>query len=107
VSFRISYEGGEAVIRVDGLFDAEAAAKLRAILRAESALPAPSAIIDFNKARDISDIALAALVELALPGAPVQVRMRGLAARHSRMMRLLADSRREPQAVETPPAQDE
>jgi anti-anti-sigma regulatory factor len=94
VSFEITHDAGEAVIHITGLFDAEAAAKLRSIFMSQSTSPSTQAVIDFTKARDITDIALAALLGV-MRDDRLQVRTRGLTARHNRMLRFLSSGNEE------------
>lgn len=89
MSIVISQNGSEAVIRVTGAFDGEAAAKLRAIILGASPAVTTSVTVDLTQAREISDIALAAIVS-ARRNSAVQLRIRGLTHRHDRMLHLLA-----------------
>jgi anti-anti-sigma regulatory factor len=89
MSLGITNHGGETVIVVTGVFDGEAAAKLRAMFLASSASAPTSVVIDFSRAREITDIALAALVDARRKGS-VQLRIRGLSERHNRMLRFLS-----------------
>ena len=89
VSFRITCDAGQSVIHVEGPFEVEGASKLRALLMSQRTSNSTRAVIDFTRARDITDIALAAVVEM-VRDERLRVRPRGLSARHSRMLRFLS-----------------
>lgn len=77
------------MIAVDGVFDGEAAAKLCALL-VDTSFPAPATVvIDFSQAREVTYIALAALLNAPRKEA-VRLKVRGLAQRHHRIVRFLA-----------------
>ena len=72
-------------IAVSGLFDAEAAIKLRDLLADQSL--STGAVIDFSKAFDISDVALAALATMGSKGT---LGFRGISEHQRRLLRYLA-----------------
>ncbi len=90
MSVGITRNGDECIISVSGVFDAKAASKLQVVLPSSTA--PVNVVIDFSKAREITDTGLAALLE-TMRGSSAQVRARGLSHRHHRMLRLLSPER--------------
>jgi hypothetical protein len=87
VAIEVTHRGEETVIAVSGVFDAQAAAKLRALFARPRM--ADGVVIDFSRAREITDVALASLLEGQRTHA-VRLRIRGLSQRHDRMLRFLS-----------------
>ncbi len=87
----VTYENRVAVIQIEGAFDADRAAKVRALVMSSAPDVTSNVVIDLSKAREVSDVALAAVLDLV--GARQRgglVSFRGLTDRHTRMLRLLA-----------------
>jgi hypothetical protein len=89
VGFRLAQNAGETVFEVDGVFDGEAAAKLCALLAEAPPSTLRSVVLDFSRAREVTYIALAALLDEKRREAR-SVRIRGLASRQRRVLRFLA-----------------
>lgn len=80
----------EVVVAIRGLFDAPAAARLRAAcMEAARTNHAKRIVVDFSRATEITDIALAILIEQQVAGEGPRLRFRGLSKRHNRMLRYL------------------
>jgi hypothetical protein len=77
---RTRAHAGSGVIVVEGTFDVAAASALQQLVRGEPA------VIDFSRARDIHDVALA---QLATGLAGAEVTLRGLPVHHERLLRYL------------------
>jgi hypothetical protein len=90
-----SFEAEGAVIFVGGVFDAAAAVKLRGLARQlDSAVDGATAVVvDFGRAREVTAIGLAALMDAFADG-PRAPRFRGLSQHHRRILQHLAATRR-------------
>ncbi len=84
----ITSDAQGSVISVTGVFDAHAAVRLLGMLP-HGEESANDVVVDFSKAREITDPGLAALVN-GTRGSAVRLRARGLSQRHHRMVRLLS-----------------
>jgi anti-anti-sigma regulatory factor len=85
---------GEAIVSIEGVFDAEAAARLRAMcLDAARTQLLRTVVVDLRAAREVTPVALGVLVEMeAAPEAP-RIGFRGLSERQRRMLRYLSAHR--------------
>ncbi len=79
----------ETVIRVTGVFDRDSAARLRGALTSAWASEPGTVLIDFSLTQEVSDVALAAMLN-PLRGGDVRLRFRGLTQRQRQLIRLLA-----------------
>ncbi len=77
----------EGVVSIRGVFDSSAAARLRAACM-ESARRR-TVVVDFSHAREITDVALAVLIEQQAAHEGPRLVFRGLSQRHNRMLRYL------------------
>jgi anti-anti-sigma regulatory factor len=89
VAIEVTDEGGETVIAISGVFDGDAASKLRALFTRHPIGDRSGVVVDFTRAREITDVGLAALVD-GQRTHEVQLRIRGLSQRHNRMLRFLS-----------------
>ena len=84
----------EGVIAIRGVFDPGAAARLRAAcMEAAGSAVGKPLVVDFSRATEVSDIALAILLEQQVADEGPRLTFRGLSKRHDRMLRYLGAPR--------------
>ncbi len=86
MTVEVSRDTGRTVITLTATFDGDAAARLRSLLR--SGMPADrnsSIVVDFTRVREVSPVALAALVE-DFGQLRSRVRFRGLSMHANRIL---------------------
>ncbi len=88
MGIEVERSGEETIVRVSGVFDVFAAARLTALLVRGATTDGARVVIDFSRVREISDVALATLVDHQ-DEHQVRLRLRGLSQRHNRMLRYL------------------
>jgi hypothetical protein len=83
----LEYPPGDAVFSITGIFDPVAARRFGS--RLAELPPDASVVLDFSRAREVSDLALGALATALAASPHPHIALRGLTHHHERMLQYL------------------